>query len=136
MDLVACASPGGRCEPAPQTGLRRSSEAEQWEGFWVEDQYYARCTVAEGPVQWYRLEQQADELAAGDALLASPRPSRSAIVSIRTRAVVVCSSTAGSARVLIRGRWRKAPTAEPSRTAPVVSELPREPGHLELLTGA
>lgn len=67
MNLVACDAPAGVLDEAPHTALRQDTSAEQWEGFWADDdRYYARCTTAAG-VAWYRLDD--------DAIDAGPMPS-------------------------------------------------------------
>ena len=56
MHLVACATPSEPLENAPKTALLADlTEGERWEGFWSADVYFARCTRANGDVQWYRL---------------------------------------------------------------------------------
>lgn len=56
MHLVACAIPTEPLEVAPRTALLADlTEGERWEGFWSADVYFARCTRANGDVQWYRL---------------------------------------------------------------------------------
>jgi hypothetical protein len=75
MNLVACDAPAGVLDEAPHTGLRQDTSAEQWEGFWADDdQYYARCTSAAG-VAWYRVADGIDPETAQAA--ATPVPQHS-----------------------------------------------------------
>jgi len=76
MNLVACDAPAGVLDEAPHTALRQDTAAEQWEGFWADDdRYYARCTTAAG-VAWYRLDDGIEtlELAQSATLVANPVP--------------------------------------------------------------
>lgn len=56
MHLVPSNHPEGTLEVAPRTALRENSAQERWDGFWciADDRYYARCTRADGSVQWFR----------------------------------------------------------------------------------
>lgn len=75
MNLVACDAPAGVLDSAPHTALRQDTAAEQWEGFWADDdRYYARCTTT-GGVAWYRLDDGVDAESAQPAQPAQKMPS-------------------------------------------------------------
>ncbi len=113
MDLVACAAPCGRLEPAPDTGLRRNSEAERWEGFWMDDSYYVRCTPAAGEVRWYRQGDEHDDTPAGTVptapLMVEPRACGAARATARTRGILVRVYGGRGSLALVGVRRRRAP---------------------------
>ncbi len=113
MDLVACAAPCGRLEPAPDTGLRRNSEAERWEGFWMDDSYYVRCTPAAGEVRWYRQDDGQEDAAAGTApttpISVESRTFGPAAATARTRGILVRVSGGRGSLALVGVLRRRAP---------------------------
>jgi hypothetical protein len=110
MNLVACAVPPGTREPAPQTALRCDTDAERWDGFWVDDGYYVRCTLADGQVQWYRPEEPAADAVEADAKEAAPEIPVPA-TSSRTRAIMVRVGGRRSPLALVGIRRRARPAA-------------------------
>ena len=110
MDLIACAAPCGRLEPAPETGLRRSSAVERWDGFWVDDSYYVRCTPLDGTVRWYRQDEGQEETAA-ESVPTTPfsvawHSIGAAASAVRTRGILVrvCGAKGPFALVGVRRR--------------------------------
>ena len=55
MHLVPCIAPKGKLDRAPRTSLTEDSASESWDGFWSDEHYFARCTRADGRIEWYRI---------------------------------------------------------------------------------
>jgi len=100
MDLVTCAEPRGALQPAPLTGLRKSTANERWEGFWEDDSYVARCTAADGQVEWFRLEDDGISVASSDPLPVALRITRRD-TTLRTRAIMVRNAKDGTPKALL-----------------------------------
>ena len=115
MHLHACATPEGLLVEAPATGLRQSSDAEQWDGFWGEDDnYYVRRTLRQtAAVEWYLVGLDETEgwpeagVASAGSLTQAPdrSASSSAALVMRGRSRRRAAAGGGSAGVGVALIW-------------------------------
>ncbi len=108
MRLVPCTPPTEPLDTAPTTALLREAAAE-WDGFWSRssDAYYARHTMHDGRMEWYRMDDMANRDPEPTPIVAPPRVLPFRGDAMRRVALVVAASPGG--RQMLVGSTKRVP---------------------------